>query len=131
MVEAREILNELKEQCKLIAVSNSPVLQQYDILNNVRLLNYFFRVFISEEVGYNKPVVRFFEPVLGSVDGVDKSEILIVGDYISSDILRGQNIGIDTCWYNPKRKVKRLEINPTYEIQKLNQVLDIVVKNKK
>ena len=46
----------------------------------------------------------------------DKKKILIVGDSLTSDIKGGNNIGIDTCWYNPKGANKPNDIIVNYEI---------------
>ena len=122
----KEILDILKKDYKLIIITNGKKEQQYKRLENVCLLDYFFKIFISEEIGYSKPDIRFFDVVLESIPDIKKQEILIVGDSISSDILGGINVGIDTCWYNAKRKVKRLNINPTYEISDMDSLLDII-----
>lgn len=124
--DAKDVLEYLKEYCKLIIITNSPKNEQYPRLQNAHILDYFFKIFISEEIGYSKPDKNFFEVVFNSICDIAKSDILIVGDSISADILGGKNSGIDTCWYNPKRKVKRLNIEPTYEIESLKEVIDIV-----
>ena len=37
------------------------------------------------------------------IPGFDKSQALMVGDSLTADIAGGNNAGIDTAWYNPKR----------------------------
>ena len=124
----KEVLDTLYGDYELIIVSNSPMEQQYHRLRNADILYYFSKIFLSEEVGYSKPDIRFFEAVFNSIKNIDKSEILIIGDSISSDILGGINAGIDTCWYNPKRKVKRLNIEPNYEITDYKELSMILNK---
>ena len=122
----KEILDILKKNYILIIITNGKQEQQYKRLENAYLLDYFFKIFISEEIGYSKPDIKFFDIVLESIPNIEKQEILIVGDSISSDILGGINAGIDTCWYNAKKKVKRLNINPTYVISNMDSLLDII-----
>ena len=65
---------------------------------------YFKGVFISGEIGHEKPAVEFFEHVANAVPDFDKQSALIIGDSLTADIKGGINFGIDTCWYNPKNK---------------------------
>ncbi len=67
-------------------------------------------VFISEDVGYEKPSHLFFEHVAERIPDFCKETTLIVGDSLTSDMLGGVRFGIDTCWYNPK------ELSPTEEL---------------
>ena len=50
--------------------------------------------------------------------------MLIIGDSQSSDILGGQNAGIDTCWYNPNGL--KAKYPSKYEISALEQLKDIL-----
>ena len=54
----------------------------------------------------------------------NKDNIIFVGDSLSADIQGGINSGIDTVWFNPKKIVG--EISPTYEINSLDQIKDIL-----
>jgi putative hydrolase of the HAD superfamily len=56
----------------------------------------------------------------------NKSDVIIIGDNLHSDILCGFNAGIDTVWYNPKNKENTLDKNPTYTIRDLEGLLDIL-----
>lgn len=58
-------------------------------------------IFISEDIGFEKPDKRFFEPVISKLNeyGIDKDECVIVGDSESSDIQGGINAGIRTVHY--------------------------------
>ena len=50
----------------------------------------------------------------------------MVGDSLTSDMKGGEDYGIDTCWYNPSLKENRTDVNPTYEVESLLQILEIV-----
>ncbi|MGL5760409.1 MAG: HAD hydrolase-like protein, partial [Cetobacterium sp.] len=56
------------------------------------------------------------------------SNILMIGDSLTSDIRGGINFGIDTCLYNPKGITIDGEIKPTYEISNLKGLLDLLLK---
>lgn len=51
---------------------------------------------------------------------------LIIGDSLSADFLGGQAAGIDICWFNPIMKLNNTDIVPTYQIQKLDELYQIL-----
>ena len=61
-------------------------------------------IFLSEKLGAEKPNKGFFDRVLAEVAPEDLSEVLIVGDSLTSDMRGGIGAGIRTCWYNPEKK---------------------------
>jgi len=79
--------------------------------------------FVSELIGHKKPSTEFFAHVLSCIPSADKSKILVVGDSLSADIAGGINAGIDTCWFNPQWLENRTGIMPTYEINKLLELI--------
>ena len=56
----------------------------------------------------------------------DLKEALIIGDSLTSDIQGGHNIGIDTCWYNPKNEENETLLKPTYIIKNLHELENII-----
>ena len=68
------------------------------------LERYFSGVFISGEIGYEKPSREYFDKVAQSIPDFNVADTLIVGDSLTSDIKGGINYGIDTCWYDPEGK---------------------------
>ena len=120
------VLKKLKQRYKLGIITNGPKSQQYIRLKNTGIYEYFSYIFISEEVGYNKPDIKFFEYVLRKIEEKDKSKILIVGDSLTSDIQGGNNCDLKTCWYNRKLENNKLSIKPDYEIKNLEELLDIL-----
>ena len=87
---------------------------------------YFAHVVISEEVGAAKPDRRIFDAAFDRMRGPHKEEVLIIGDGLSSDIQGGHDYGIDTCWFNPGRKPRALDLPIRYEIAQLSDLLAIV-----
>lgn len=83
-------------------------------------------LFISEEIGAEKPSAAFFDKVFQRLDGLDRGQVLLIGDSLSSDMKGGKNAGIATCWYNPKKKPADVEIPVTYEIRSLPDVLALI-----
>ena len=124
--DAFELLKYLKAKVKIYAVTNGSVDVQTKKLNKSKLVKVFDEVFISDVMKVQKPNVRFFNYLYKRIEKVEKNEILIVGDSLSSDMLLGINAGIKTCWYNPKNKNNSLHLKLDYQITSLMQVIDIV-----
>lgn len=122
--DAVEILKAEKEKgYRLIAVTNGTKIAQEKKLKTSHLDEIFDAVYISEDVGFEKPSVNYFSNVFDKEGITDKSEVVIIGDSLTSDILGGTNAKIDTIWYNPSsKKNTREDITVTYEINKLKEI---------
>lgn len=105
---AKELLIQLKAAGFIqIAVTNGTAKAQRKKLKNSGLDQIFDRVFISEEVGAEKPDVRFFKTVFSECRICNPSQVLIIGDSLTSDMQGGINAGIATCWYHPVKTGKQ------------------------
>jgi 2-haloacid dehalogenase len=62
------------------------------------------------------------------MDQPRKSEVLMVGDSLTSDIKGGNDSGIDTCWFNPSGLPLQDGMEPTFEIRRMDELLEIVRK---
>lgn len=121
-----EIVKELSLSHQLYITTNGFKYSQTKRIKNSPIYTYFNDIFISEEMGYEKPDKRFFERVSNLIDNFNKKEAIIIGDSLSSDILGGINFGIDTCWFNPNNKPLPTNITPTYIISRLDQIKNIL-----
>lgn len=110
----------------LVAVTNGVAWSQKNRLAQSGLDKFFDRVFISEELGCEKPQLRFFEQVMLSYPGVDKRQMLLVGDSLSADIQGGLNAGIDTCWVNPQA-TSAGAIIPNYQIATVKELPSLLM----
>ena len=137
MEGARELLEKLQGQYAMYIVSNGTASIQHSRIAGADLAKYFDDIFISEEVGYNKPDQRFFDACFKTIEGrlgqpLNLEETVIIGDSLSSDIQGGNRVGLDTIWFNPKGEGERGDFNPqgefpdgmrpTYEIRTLEQL---------
>ena len=124
--DAIDIIKHQKKTCKIIIVTNGTEVVQEKKLERSGLNDIVDNVFISELVGFEKPNIKFFEKVILEVGIKDLKEALIIGDSLTSDIQGGHNIGIDTCWYNPKNEENTTLLNPTYTIRNLHELENII-----
>ena len=72
-------------------------------MESLKLTDFFDGIYVSDEIGYAKPDVRFFEFVL-TANGVKRENCLVIGDSLTSDIKGANSSGIESIWYNPKGK---------------------------
>lgn len=125
--DAMTVLNAEKGRFILAAVTNGTLTAQKKKLRRSGLDRVFDYICISEQIGAEKPDPVFFERVFEKIGLTDKSEALIIGDSLTSDILGGIRAGIDTCWYNPDRTLlPDGSIVPKYiisDLHKLNEIL--------
>ena len=77
---------------------------------------------ISEEVGTAKPHRAIFDAAFARMGMPTTSEVLMIGDSLSSDIAGGIGYGLDTCWYNPHELPGRADLVPTYEVRHLSEL---------
>ena len=102
--DSLNIVKSLKRRVRQYVVSNGTVAAQTKKLERSKLGELMDGVFLSEELGVEKPNIGFFEKVFAAIGAEDLSEIMIVGDSLTSDIRGGMNAGIVTCWYDPENK---------------------------
>ena len=124
--DALEIIKAQKKNYQIIIVTNGTAIAQKKKLERSGLDKIADNIFISEEVGYEKPSIHFFERVIAKAGIDDISQAVIIGDSLTSDIQGGVNAGIDTCWYNPKEEINDTNLKPTYIIKNLHELCEIV-----
>ncbi|KAF7779442.1 putative hydrolase of the HAD superfamily [Pseudoalteromonas marina] len=123
---AIELLNKLKPHARLGIITNGFARLQTVRLEHTGLKDMFEWLVISELVGLAKPNKAIFEHTFELMGNPNKSQILMVGDTASSDILGGNNVGIDTCWLQHPGEQLPEGITPTYTITKLEQLQAIL-----
>jgi putative hydrolase of the HAD superfamily len=119
---AIELLDYLKaKKHTLSIISNGFVEVQYTKLRRSGLLPYFTNVFLSEEVGYQKPDIRFFQAVLTRLNAIP-SECLVVGDNFQTDIKGAQNANIRAVFF---RKNADIASNTEFMGQIIDNLIEI------
>lgn len=121
---AEDICRQLKKNYSMYIITNGAKIVQQGRLTDLPLMKCFDGVFISEEVGFDKPKKEYFDYVFAHIPEKDKSKCLVIGDSLSSDITGAVNYGIDSCWISEKTSS---EIQPTYQISSLIELTDILI----
>lgn len=119
---APELLKALSAQYALYIASNGSAAVQHRRLEEAGILPYFQGIFISEELGADKPSPAFFQRCFDAIPGFSRETALMVGDSLTSDIRGGINAGMRTCWLRHPGRLPRPDIVPDYEIRALDQL---------
>ncbi len=118
---AEEAVDRLHKKYRLFLASNGTASVQKGRMTSANLYRFFEKVFVSQEIGHNKPSPAYFEACFAQIPGFDREKAVMVGDSLSSDIRGGKNAGLKTVWVNPKH-LDWGEIQPDYEIEALPQL---------
>ena len=119
---AEEAVANLSQKYRLFLASNGTASVQHSRLTSAGLYPYFEQVFVSQDLGFNKPAKEFFDACAARIPGYDAAKAMMVGDSLTSDILGGIRAGMRTCWVNPAHKQAPENIRPDYEIESLSQL---------
>ena len=118
---AEEAVDRLSKKYRLFLASNGTASVQKGRMTSANLYRFFERVFVSQEIGHNKPSKAYFDACFAQIPGFDRAKAIMVGDSLSSDIRGGINAGITTVWVNPEHK-DCADVKPDYEIESLSQL---------
>jgi 2-haloacid dehalogenase len=119
-----ELLEKLYGKYKMYLVTNGTNAVQEPRLKKSGISKYFDGIFISELFGCEKPSKEFFDKVFDKIGNVDKNEVIIIGDSLTSDIKGGVNYGLHTCHFNPKGTTG--SIKAEYEIKSLYELPELL-----
>lgn len=106
---ALEGLEYLASRYVVCTATNGPLAQQKNRLEISGINEFTAFDFISEEMGVQKPKREFFELALKTLSDyfekkgekkLERSEVIMIGDSVSSDIKGAYESGIMTCFYD-------------------------------
>lgn len=132
---AAELLARLKDRYILCAASNGPYAQQINRLRRGGMLNCFARIFISEQVGASKPSAKFFSHCLNELNALQQargeqplqpSEIIMIGDSLTSDIAGAAGMGMQTCYFDRNRTGNTRGLAADHVVHALKDILEFL-----
>ena len=132
---AMEMLSYLEKRYLLCAASNGPYEQQRNRLKKAGMDPFFSHFFISERIGVSKPAEAFFTRSIRELNEdltrrseppAGPDEIMIIGDYLTSDMAGGQKSGLKTCLFDRERKYKKEDLAVDHIICDLREVSSIL-----
>ena len=119
---AEEAVEILSRRYRLFLASNGTASVQKGRMTSANLYPYFEQVFVSQDIGYNKPAREYFQGCFDRIPDFDPNKAMIVGDSLTSDILGGIRAGIRTCWVNPEHSPAREDIPADFQIESITQL---------
>ena len=124
---AEDALKALQGKYRLFLASNGTDWVQHRRIGDSGIAKYFENIFISQEIGANKPDKAFFERSFAKIPGFDPAKAMMIGDSLTSDIQGAINAGIPACWYNPEHKARPEHLSIDYEIDRIEQMAEIAL----
>ena len=100
---AKEMLENLQAKgYRLFAASNSFGHLQRNRFENAGILSYFEDTYISMDIGYDKPDIRFYQEALRRC-GLQPHEVLMIGDSMTTDVIGAQKAGMDALFFDRQK----------------------------
>lgn len=126
---AETLCRRLHEKCALYILTNGMSRSQRGRLSRSGLLPYIKGMFVSQELGCQKPKKEFFEHVFAALHLTPDQlkQTVMVGDSLGSDIQGGINAGLDTIWYHPRGNESPSPLQPAWEAKTLEQIGNIIL----
>ena len=122
---AMSLLTQLKSQGYTIFAGTNGVGQtQRKRLASANMTDLFDELYISEEVGFEKPDVRFFDYIFNDARMTDLSTVVMIGDSLSSDIEGAKRVGIDSIWLS--NGAETTDKIYTKKVDNLSEILALV-----
>ena len=117
-----EVLDQLKIQYPLAAVSDALSAYAVPELRAVGLYKYFDAIIFSGDYGYRKPDARLFRKAL-EILHVLPEEALFVGNDWYRDIFGAQQVGMKTIWFCSNQGTNRShQAEPDYIIHQFSEL---------
>lgn len=126
---AEDMCRTLAQHCTLYIITNGLHTAQTGRFDKSPIKPYIRQMFISQDMGCQKPEREYFDKVFAAIGPVDKRRTVIVGDSLTSDIRGGLNAGLDTIWYNPGHKPADPSIPATYTVDSMDEIIRIILSD--
>ena len=125
---ASELLDSLTEaDYEIYGATNGITAIQTGRMAHSDISPYFNHIFISEQMGTQKPEALFYEKIAEQITDFDLSQTLMIGDSLTADIAGANNAGLDSIWYNPKQLENESLFQPTYTAYSYDDIIRLLV----
>ena len=136
MSHTRQILSQLRDKGIPMALVSNFYGNVETVLEEMQIRDFFCDVIESAQVGIRKPDPRLYalgvEALRKNVmpQQMQESDVLVVGDSISKDILPAKSLGCKTAWFKGEgwKKEPVDETIPDFVIKDLQNVIQLTIK---
>ncbi len=107
MPGALEFVRKLREEipgARIYIASNGATINAQGRMASTGLDRFIEHLYISEDMGVNKPEKEFYDICLEGI-GEPKETCIMIGDSLSSDMLGAKNAGLASVWFMPSGDV--------------------------
>jgi len=116
----------LSGKYKILVATNGPKVATSKKIEKINCQEYVTEILSADMFGYMKPKVEFFEAIEKRYKDFNRSDYLIIGDSLKSDIGFGMNVGIDSCWFNKNSEELDDKYKPTFIVNELKELIKIL-----
>lgn len=99
-----KIKNEI-EDSRIYIVSNGATINAKGRIASTGLDKYIDGLFVSEDMGVNKPASEYFDLVLQAI-GEPKEACIVIGDSLTSDMAGAKNASLASVWFMPEGEIE-------------------------
>ena len=136
MSHTRQILSQLRDKGIPMALVSNFYGNVETVLEEMQIRDFFCDVIESAQVGIRKPDPRLYalgvEALRKNVmpRQMQESDVLVVGDSISKDILPAKSLGCKTAWFKGEgwKKEPVDETIPDFVIKDLQDIIQLTIK---
>ncbi|MEM2928779.1 MAG: HAD family hydrolase [Nitrososphaerota archaeon] len=127
--EVKEVLNFLKNNKYKIGLISNTVSDWFvkETLKKLKIEKFFDCIITSAQIRIRKPRLEIFEKALKELNA-NKSQTVMIGDSLKSDILGAKRLGIKAIYVNRWKNNKNIDINPDATIHNLLEIIPIISK---
>lgn len=125
---ALEFLEKLHEHCRIYIATNGLTIAQRGRFKRSAIQPYVDGIFISEEIGAQKPTKEYFDHIFNTIGVEDRARVIMVGDSLTSDMQGGRNAGVTTCRYLGDHPHEDSDL-VDYEITSYDEFFNILFEN--
>ena len=125
---AENFLKELSKMGRVYLVTNGTTEIQKSRFDIANLWEKAEKVFISHQVGFDKPAKEYTDHVIKNIPNFARDNAVWIGDSLSADIKAANDAEITSIWFNPKKKSLSGEVKPSYIAESFEDVLEILQK---
>jgi putative hydrolase of the HAD superfamily len=122
---AIELMDTVKSRYTLSIITNGFKEVQYIKMEESGLRKYFEHIFISEEVGFNKPNPDIFKFAMNKSGASIAENCLMIGDSLEADIHGAISAGMKAIYLSPESKLDTIDEN-YITVNSLNQIKNIL-----
>ncbi len=119
-----EALEYLSKKHNIYIATNGQKIVQKGRIKEANIEKYIKGLYVSDELGFNKPNASFFEEIFKSLNDYNLDNYIMIGDRLDSDILGAKNINIKSIYLN--RNGDFSNSFATYNIKGLKELENIL-----